>query len=247
LTNAAKYTPPEGTISISLGRQQNEAVLCVSDTGEGISEGMLDKVFDLFVQSRETLDRSEGGMGVGLTLVRNLVSLHGGTVEATSEGRNKGSRFEIRLPLCPPPPSQRSDDADCQPCSGRRLRVLLVEDNEDSRRMLRMLLHRDGYEVHEAEDGLSGLEVLETCQPDVAILDIGLPGIDGYELARRIRRQHARNELFLVALTGYGQDSDRQAVQLAGFDAHLVKPLKREQLVELLRKVPPQAAPPAGG
>lgn len=236
LTNAAKYTPPEGNISISLQADGAEAVLRVSDTGEGIPESMIERVFDLFVQSTETLDRSQGGMGVGLTLVRNLVALHGGTVQAFSEGPGKGSQFEVRLPLRPdrsirPAPKQVPSP------SGHGLRVLLVEDNDDSRCMLRLLLLRDGYDVHEAEDGLSGLDAVERVQPDVAILDIGLPGIDGYELARRIRRKYPSNTLFLVALTGYGQDSDRRAVQDAGFDAHLVKPLKRDQLMELLKTV----------
>lgn len=236
LTNAAKYTPPGGEIVVELVRDGDRAVLHVVDNGEGIPSDMLESIFDLFVQSNETLDRSDGGMGVGLTLVRNLVSMHGGTVSARSEGLHRGSEFIVRLPVCPPPASRSADDAP-EANSAVPLKLVLVEDNPDSRQMLKMLLERDGYQVEVAEDGAAGLETIERERPDVAILDIGLPGLDGYEVARRVRQKHDRQQIYLIALTGYGQESDRQAVRAAGFDSHLIKPPRREELLQTLQGV----------
>jgi two-component system CheB/CheR fusion protein len=232
LHNAAKYTPPGGEIHLRLKREQDVAVLRVRDTGSGIPREMLESVFELFVQSNRTLDRSDGGMGVGLTLVRALVSLHGGTVTAFSEGAGRGSEFVVRLPLsvdkvpvrpvAPPPASMAGT------------RVLIVEDNADSREMLAQLLSMDGCSVAVAVDGREGLDAMHRQKFDVALIDIGLPGIDGYGVARAVRSDRSNDGIYLVALTGYGRPEDRRAVLDAGFDEHLVKPVQPDELAKVL-------------
>ncbi len=233
LTNAIKYTPPGGKISLRVFPEGEEIVLSVLDTGEGIPADMLECVFDLFVQARATLDRSDGGMGVGLTLVKQLVELHGGTVSAHSDGPGKGTEFVVRLP------AYRTADLDEQlavtePSEKHCGRILIVEDNADSRDMLKSLLEIYGYQVAAAADGFAGLDLLQNHDFDLALVDIGLPGIDGYEVARTIRRDPKHDGVRLVALTGYGADADRRAVIDAGFDNHLIKPLRREDLDEVL-------------
>ncbi len=234
LTNALKYTPPGGKIWLSAYPEDDEVVLRVRDTGEGIPPEMLDSIFDIFVQAGSTLDRSDGGMGVGLTLVKELVELHHGSVTAHSEGVGKGTEFVVRLPAChnstPAPPATTTIDSE----SLRQGRILIVEDNADSRDMLRSLLEIYGYQVADAEDGQRGLDLLQHSHFDLALVDIGLPGIDGYEVARTIRRDPRHAQIRLVALTGYGAASDRAAVREAGFDDHLVKPLRREDLDKVL-------------
>lgn len=233
LSNAAKYTPDGGWIGVAVRREGNNAVISVRDSGRGIPADMLESIFDLFVQSDDTLDRAEGGMGVGLTLAKSLVELHGGTITAHSPGRDRGSEFLITLPLAhasasepkPPVPSDRP--------SG--VRVLIVEDNADSRTMLKSLLELDGYVVTAAKDGPEGLEAIRRERPDVALIDIGLPGLDGYQLARKIRAQREFDGVRLIALTGYGRPEDRQRVLEAGFDNHLVKPLRVEALHPFLK------------
>lgn len=235
LHNAMKYTPAGGTIWLTLRREGDEAVLRVRDTGEGIPVEMLRSVFDLFVQAGGTLDRSEGGMGIGLTLVHQLVELHGGTVTAYSAGPGTGSEFVLRLPACSRQAApQSAAHRPPQPTDFRR--ILIVEDNADSREMLRALLEIHGYDVAAAENGRVGLSLLEKKQFDLALVDIGLPGIDGYEVARRIRRDPRHSTMRLVALTGYGRNADRAAVRAAGFDEHLVKPLDPEKLTRLLAR-----------
>ena len=240
LKNAAKYSPPGETISVRLGRESGQAVLQVTDRGVGISPEMLDRVFELFVQSNETLDRADGGMGVGLTLVRAIVELHGGTVVARSDGYNTGSEFTVRLPLLPDSAPRRNSSATADLGTGpaRRFRIAIVEDNADSRATLQALLQLDRHEVDVAADGLEGIQLISDWHPDVALVDIGLPGLDGFEVARRIRAEQLRPAPFLVALTGYGFPSDRQKALAAGFDMHLVKPLKRTQLKKLLQNIP---------
>src|SRR6185436_19811960 len=191
----------------------------------------LDEIFDMFVQSNNALDRSDGGMGVGLTLVRALVELHRGTVTATSNGLGQGSRFVVRLPLTShlPAKSARQDPM----TASVENRVLLIEDNPDSRETLQTILRLDGFQVESAEDGQQGLDAIFAQRPDVAVIDIGLPKLDGYQVARRVREQFSKSEIRLVALTGYGQEKDHDAVIQAGFDEHLVKPVD----VEVLKRV----------
>ena len=224
LHNAAKYTPPEGTIWLSVRRQDGEAVIRVRDTGAGIPADMLETIFDLFVQNDRTLDRADGGMGVGLTLVRTLVAMHGGTVTARSDGVGRGSEFVVRLPLTTEQRPAVSAEQPSKLPAGTR--VLIVEDNADSREMLAQLLRMDGCNVTVAADGHQGLEAIRREKFDLALVDIGLPGIDGYEVARQVRAGPAGDGIYLVALTGYGRPEDRLAVLQAGFDEHLVKPVK---------------------
>ncbi|MCA9124054.1 MAG: PAS domain-containing protein [Planctomycetaceae bacterium] len=250
LTNATKYTPREGRIQLSLSREDNDCRISVRDSGRGIKPELLANIFDMFVQADETLDRREGGMGVGLTLVRSLVEMHGGTVWARSEGEQQGSEFVVRLPISykrqdsaaegsiTPPDSENDQKPGNNASAGRTapVRVLLVEDNADAREMLRTLLELDGYQVQVAENGKVGLEMLLQSRPDVALVDIGLPEVDGYEVARRVRKSLDNGDVYLVALTGYGQHKDRAAVFAAGFDEHLVKPVDLRALARILSR-----------
>ncbi len=232
LTNASKYTPTEGQVTLELTPGADHCELCVRDNGRGIDPDMLEKIFDMFFQSNKALDRSDGGMGVGLTLVRTLVEMHRGTVTAFSEGLGHGSQFVIRLPLTSKQPTNTA-----QPDSetaGVDIRVLLVEDNPESRDMLQTILTLDGFQVQVAEDGQQGLDAILSQQPDVALIDIGLPKLDGLEIARRVRKLRNRSEIFLVALTGYGQAKDREAAFQAGFDEHLVKPVNPKDLERIM-------------
>jgi signal transduction histidine kinase len=234
--NALKFTPPGGTVSVAVGPENGHAVLMVSDTGIGVPVEALPRIFDLFVQGEGGLDRSQGGLGIGLTLVRRLAELHGGAVEASSGGPGKGSTFTVRLPAVDAPAIAASDRAPVDVPTGRPRRVLIVEDNDDAREMLRISLTRDGHTVHEAIDGPSGFEAAVALQPDVALVDVGLPGLDGYELARRLRTDERANDIYLVALTGYGQPEDRRRAEAAGFDEHLVKPIDPQRLAPVLAR-----------
>jgi two-component system, chemotaxis family, CheB/CheR fusion protein len=208
----------------------------VRDTGTGIAADMLDRVFDLFVQADSTLDRSSRGIGVGLTLVRSIVELHRGSVKAYSDGPGKGSEFVVRLPLVRTAVrAEQGSDGVAQSAAALRGReVLIVEDDDDIRETLQAILKNDGMRVRAVADGPEALEALEGGLPAVALLDIGLPGMSGYELARAIRQKHGPDGVRLVALTGFGQVSDRQAAREAGFDAHLTKPLKPNELYRAL-------------
>ncbi|MCI0582773.1 MAG: ATP-binding protein, partial [Chloroflexi bacterium] len=221
--NAVKYTPPGGRISIRVRPGDGDALLEIVDTGVGMSPEVLAQVFDLFFQDDRSPDRRHGGLGIGLTLVRQLVELHGGHVEASSDGEGRGSRFAIRLPLAGPTlaPEPKIEVGGRAP---GRSRILIVEDNEDARDMLQVLLSLAGHEVHAAGDGPTGLEMARATQPDIAVIDLGLPGLDGYELARRLRPNRS-GRLRLLALSGYGQAEDRRKTLAAGFDMHLVKPV----------------------
>ena len=234
LHNAAKFTPRGGHVVLEVARGGNAAVVRVRDDGAGIPAHMLDSVFDLFVQSSRTLDRAAGGLGVGLTLVRSLVTMHEGTVTAHSEGEGRGSEFVVRLPLAAPAPPPEPDGSRRRPVLGQSARVLVVEDNGDSRELLCELLEQAGFECRAAESGVAALDLAAEFRPDIAILDLGLPGMDGFEVARRLRRDSRHAGLCLVALTGYGQASDRAISREAGFDEHLVKPVQGEQLLALL-------------
>lgn len=238
LTNAMKYTPAGGEIWLTARHEENDVVLRVRDNGEGIPKEMLRSIFELFVQSGGTLDRSDGGMGVGLTLVRMLVELHHGSVEALSEGPGTGSEFIVRLPAC----HDQAITTGKGELPGELVqhgRILLIEDNPDSREMLKTLLELHGYHVDVAPDGIRGLEVLEKHHFDIALVDIGLPGMDGYQVARTIRRDSRHATMRLVALTGYGRSADRAAVKAAGFEEHLVKPLDRHELARVLQQSRP--------
>ncbi len=233
LSNAVKYTPPGGRIWLNVRREQNKAVIRVRDSGLGIRAEMLHRIFDLFVQVESGWDRTHGGMGVGLTLVRTLVRMHKGKVWAGSDGPGKGSEFIVELPLTEErPAAPPAEPAAAPPAAGAK--VLIVEDNADSRTMLQSLLALDGHQVLTAEDGWQGLEIIEREHPDVALVDIGLPGLDGYEVARRVRARFGPDHVRLVALTGYGRAEDYAAVQQAGFDWHLVKPIDLEELKSVL-------------
>lgn len=234
LTNAIKYTPDRGNITLTLAREYQQATIRVRDNGRGIAPELLDSIFDMFVQSDDTLDRSEGGMGVGLTLVRSLVALHNGTIEAHSPGVGQGSEFVVRLPLTTKRP-QRESLADAQH-DPEDLRIVLVEDSDDAREMLAALLSFEGYQVQTASNGKDGFELIMQQRPDVALLDIGLPDLDGYQIARRVREQLLKDEIHLIALTGYGRAEDHEAVLEAGFDEHLVKPVNMQDLKAALGK-----------
>jgi len=235
--NAVKYTPAGGRIRVSVGSERGDAVIRVEDNGIGIPEHLLPRVFDLFVQGDRSLDRAEGGLGVGLTLVRRLTELHGGSVEAVSFGPDRGSRFTVRVPAIPPPPALSDNgDAAAKPSSKpfKRRRILVVEDNRDALETLRMSLSAAGHEVHQATHAREALDTARRVNPDVAIVDLGLPDIDGYEIARRLRQREENRDLRLIALTGYGSPEDRKRTREAGFDAHLLKPLDYEKLKSLL-------------
>jgi CheY-like chemotaxis protein/anti-sigma regulatory factor (Ser/Thr protein kinase) len=233
LSNAVKYTRAGGAITVSVVREGRDAVLRVADQGVGMPPELVERVFEPFVQGERPLDRSYGGLGIGLTLVRRLAELHGGSASAASEGPGRGSVFTVRLPAIDAP-AARAPRAGL-PAAARRQRVLLVEDNPDARDTLKRLLEYQGHSVRTAVDGAQALELLRAEQADVALIDIGLPGMDGYELARRIRAEVDRERrILLAAVTGYGRPEDRRRSAEAGFDAHLIKPLDLEALAALL-------------
>ncbi|HEY3098037.1 MAG TPA: PAS domain S-box protein [Methylomirabilota bacterium] len=231
VTNAMKYTPAGRAIRVLTFAEGNRGVLRVEDEGVGIARETLPRIFGLFVQGERTLDRAQGGLGIGLTLVRTLVELHGGTVTADSPGPGLGSVFTVSLPRIELPST--IEGAPARPPAIRR-RVLIVEDNDDARQMLRILLEHEGHEVFEAIDGTEGVRAASRVRPDLALIDLGLPILDGYEVARFIRRQDHQPQR-LVALTGYGQPEDRERALRAGFDDHLVKPVDPDRLAELLQ------------
>jgi two-component system, sensor histidine kinase len=238
LANAVKYTPAGGHVRLSTEAAGTDAVLRVEDDGIGISEETLPFVFELFFQVERPLSRPQGGLGLGLTLVRRIVELHGGTVEAASGGAGKGAAFVVRLPAVPAPTAETVPAASDAKLVRERGHVLLVEDSADAREILRMVLERSGYVVTCAEDGPGGVEAALRSRPDAAVVDVGLPGFDGYEVARRIRAAPEGASLLLVALTGYGQPADRRRAEDAGFDLHLVKPVDPARLIALLAEGP---------
>jgi PAS domain S-box-containing protein len=243
LSNAAKYTPPGGRIEVTTAPDGVGAVIRVCDNGVGIETPMLARVFDLFSQSPQTLDRAQGGLGIGLTIVRRLVELHRGLVEARSDGPGRGAEFVVRLPgarRCettatrePPRPRARGG-----------MRILVVEDNIEAAQALCMMLVSVGHAVEIAYHGVAALESLERSTPTVVLLDIGLPGIDGYEVARRMRQRPGMAGAVIVAVTGYGRRDDRARAIAAGFDYHLVKPVDPEELVDLLDAIAGQRLEP---
>ncbi|HEV3484672.1 MAG TPA: ATP-binding protein [Vicinamibacterales bacterium] len=238
VTNAAKYTPPGGHITIHGSEEEGQLVLRVRDTGMGISPDVLPRVFDLFVQEGQAIDRAQGGLGLGLTIVRNLVERHGGVVSADSHGRGMGSEFTVRLPLASVPstaePYAPCDRDPANASANQSLRILVVDDNVDGAEMLAMALSTKGYDTRVAHDGPSALLLADEFQPAIAFLDIGLPVMDGYELAARLRERPGLRDLRLIAVTGYGQESDRRRTGQAGFQHHLVKPVDLQAIEALL-------------
>jgi CheY-like chemotaxis protein/two-component sensor histidine kinase len=239
VVNAAKFTPEGGTIDIEVSSEGGFAVFSVTDNGLGIQPDMLESIFDLFTQDSVSLARTKGGLGIGLTLVKRLVELHGGTVKAFSEGEGTGSRFEVRLPLADAladKPALVTAPAAAAPREMRSKRVLVIEDGSETRQSLGMLLGLWKHEVLYAGSGPEGLDRARETRPDIAIIDIGLPGLDGYQVATRIRRdgtawsRHVR----LIALTGYGQAADRAKALSAGFDMHVLKPVDPAELRVML-------------
>jgi signal transduction histidine kinase/DNA-binding response OmpR family regulator len=239
LNNAAKYTEPGGRISLVGERQGSDVVLTVEDTGIGIAPSMLPRVFDMFAQSERTIARSDGGMGIGLTLVKRLVEMHGGRVEAHSDGIGKGSRVSVRLPIVveaslgvwaeePPPP---------RPAPKASLRILVVDDNHDSASTLAMMLQIVGHQVRTGGDGAEGIELAEKFRPDVILLDLGMPKLNGYETCEAIRGKPWSASTIIIAMTGWGQEDDRRRTRAAGFDHHFVKPVDPAALIDLLAKL----------
>jgi signal transduction histidine kinase/ActR/RegA family two-component response regulator len=236
LNNAAKYTPSGGRIALRVSSEGGEAVIAVSDNGQGIEPQVLPYIFDLFTQAERTPDRSQGGLGIGLALVKSLVALHGGRVAAFSEGPNKGSEFVIRLPLLSGAEAQEPQQPLDQANDGA-VRVLVVDDNADAAQMLATLLEAHGHVVSVEYDGTGGLARALRERPEVMLLDIGLPDMDGHELARRLRSSPDTANAMLIALTGYGQSEDRERARQAGFDRHLVKPADLSELLRILAEL----------
>jgi signal transduction histidine kinase/ActR/RegA family two-component response regulator len=249
LTNAAKYSDEESRVVFAAERAGDRVRIRVKDEGIGIGPDMLARVFDLFVQQRQSVDRSQGGLGLGLAIVRSLVELHGGTVRAHSQGEGRGSEFVVELPLAS---GQRRDAtppdaavAATPSRAGSRERVLIVDDNEDARVLLSEALSSLGYVVRTAGDGPGALRLAQEFAPQVALLDIGLPVMDGYELAERLRDSTPAHSLCLIAVTGYGQSADRARALDVGFDAHVVKPLTLERLQQVLDQLHTRRKSPA--
>jgi PAS domain S-box-containing protein len=238
LNNAAKYTPPGGSITVSARREDGQAVVAVSDTGVGIAPQSLGAVFEMFTQVRSSLDRAQGGLGIGLSLVRRLVELHGGRVSAYSAGHGQGSTFTVQLPLRPagklasvPVPDQAAAEGEG---AARHLRVLVVDDNQDAAESLVALLGLLGHAARVAHDGPQGYRLAQEFRPDLVLMDIGLPGMNGHEVARAIRHNPDLGNVVLIALTGWGASSDMAQSQEAGFDQHLTKPVSFEALEQAL-------------
>jgi CheY-like chemotaxis protein len=239
LTNAAKYTDPEGSIRLLARRTADSVVVQVIDNGIGIAEDALPRIFQMFSQVSTTQDRSDGGLGIGLALAKGLIELHGGHIEATSSGLGRGSEFTVRLPIgVVSAPSVTDTDIrpDKETPIGRR--VLIADDNRDSADSLAMLLRMEGHEVAVVHTGLDALAAVSKFDPDIALLDIGMPGLNGYEVAQKIRKAQPASNLRLIAVTGWGQHSDKARARASGFDHHFTKPVEPELLMQLLRDPP---------
>jgi len=239
LDNAAKYTEPGGTIVLTVEPINREAVISVTDSGIGIAPEMLSKIFELFARCDRSIGLAQSGLGLGLTLVHRLVEMHGGTIEAYSDGLGRGSRFVVRLPLAdvvPRPDLPAEAAAPDHPTPPHR--VLIIDDNRDSANSLAMLLHTVGHDVRTAYNALDGLAILREFGAEIVIMDLDMPDMDGYQAAATIRQTHPAGSLTLIALSGYGQNQDRRRAQLAGFDHHLLKPADTKALIQLLRSGP---------
>jgi CheY-like chemotaxis protein len=235
--NAAKYSGKANRINVTVRSEADAAVICVRDYGVGIPAELLPRMFDLFVQGENTLARSQGGLGIGLTLVKRLVEMHGGTVSAESEGPGRGSEFRVRLPLAVTAHAGAAPSgAKIKMQSAKRPRLLVVDDNVDAAETIAKLMRLSGFDTECVYDGPTALAAVQSKNPDVVVLDIGLPGMDGYEVARRLRAQDAFRRTPLIAVTGYGQENDRQRSVQAGFDEHFTKPVDPEELEQFIAR-----------
>ena len=249
VTNAIKYTPEGGHVTLEVMCDGDNAIVRVTDDGVGIAPERIGGIFELFAQAENAIGRAQGGMGIGLALVRNLVELHDGTVEAKSEGVGKGSEFVVRLPMATAAQRDESErparpaEASQPPTAARR--IAIVEDNQDVRDLLRLKLHRLGHKVVDAADGLEGVRILLQERPDLALVDLGLPGIDGFEVAKQVRTELG-GDIILVAVSGFGQPEDKRRALEAGFDEHLTKPADVRDIENLLRRLPPRNSARAG-
>lgn len=234
LNNSCKYTRPNGRIWLQARLVGDEVVVSVRDNGAGIPPDKLESIFDMFMQVDRSAERSQGGLGIGLTLVKRLAEMHGGSIEALSAGEGQGSEFVVRLPILQRPMDAPQNDADVPGATMPQRRILIVDDNKDSADSLAMLLEITGNKTYLAHDGVEAVEAIEKHRPEVVLLDIGLPKLDGHEVCRRIREQPWGKDIVVIALTGWGQEDDRRKSEEAGFDGHLVKPVDYEQLLEML-------------
>jgi PAS domain S-box-containing protein len=232
LNNSCKYTKPNGTISLSAKRLDSEVLVTVRDNGAGIPQDKLERIFDMFMQVDRSAERSQSGLGIGLTLVKRLTEMHGGSIEANSGGAGEGSEFVVRLPVLSRPTfaPQPAPKAEVE----TQRRILIVDDNRDSADSLAMLLELTGNKTFMAHDGIEAVEAIEKHRPEVVLLDIGLPKLDGHEVCRRVREQPWGKNIVVIALTGWGQDDDKRRSQEAGFNGHLVKPVDYDELLDLL-------------
>ncbi|HEX2241755.1 MAG TPA: ATP-binding protein, partial [Gammaproteobacteria bacterium] len=238
VTNAAKYTPEPGQINLNVTRQGGEVVISVKDNGRGIEPDKLPHLFEMFYQVDRSIERSEGGLGIGLTLTHRLVEMHGGRIEARSEGLGKGSEFIIYLPIEEPEEDSRMMDAgsseaeQCVPGPGRR--IAIADDNKVAVKSAAMLLQLLGCQVQTAEDGLAAISLAKRFRPDAMLLDIGMPKLNGYDACRAIRELPGGDQMVLIAISGWGEDNARKRTQEAGFDAHMVKPVNYEDVLKLV-------------
>ncbi|MFL6574432.1 MAG: response regulator, partial [Burkholderiales bacterium] len=237
LNNAARYTPPGGRISVRARRETGYAVIRVRDTGRGIEPAMLERIFHMFVQERPALERIGGGLGIGLALARRIAEAHGGSLAAHSEGENKGAEFTLRIPLlesapASAQPAKATAEDLAKPMVAKR--ILVVDDNVDAAVTLALLLQSLGHETCVVHDGRQALRMALEFRPDVVLLDIGMPGLDGYEVARQLRALKRERPLRIIAITGWGQEADRTRSREAGFDVHLVKPVDPTLLTSVI-------------
>ncbi len=242
LNNAAKYTESGGQISVTAERRDGQAIVSIKDSGVGIAPELLPHIFELFTQADCTLDRAEGGLGIGLTIVKSIVEMHDGKVEAITEGPGKGSTFSVRLPLMLTPSVSRITTPTQSPPQTDKAKILVVDDNHDAANMMAILLKTKGHDVQSVSCGVAALEAAVSYKPSLILLDIGLPGLDGYKVAQRLREQSETKHIVLVALTGYGQPEDRQRSKEAGFDYHLVKPVSIDDVQAIIGSLAPHSA-----
>jgi CheY-like chemotaxis protein len=237
LNNAAKYTPEGGAIWVTAKIHEGEVVIAVKDSGVGIRADKLELIFEMFTRTGPPM-HGDQGLGIGLTLVKSLVEMHGGTIEARSEGPGKGSVFTIRVPYAKPVEETQSDEQESAPTATPALRILIVDDNQAAAEMLSLVVERAlGHETRTAHDGIEAIEVAAYFLPDVVLMDLGMPNMNGYEAARLIRQQPWGAEMILIAITGWGQEEDKQRSKAAGFNAHLVKPVEAGELQKLFATV----------
>jgi signal transduction histidine kinase len=239
LTNAAKYTDPGGAIRLRASSEAEQVTISISDSGVGLAPDALSNIFVMFSQVQASRARSEGGLGIGLALAKGLVKLHGGVIEARSDGLGKGSEFTVRLPRRTTLDSRQPEPAPRIGLGTRPRRVLIADDNRDAAESLALLLRLEGHEITVAHNGRDALGMFDTLLPEVAVLDIGMPDLDGYEVARQLRRHSLGRAVMLIAVTGWGQEADKSRALAAGFNHHFTKPIQPEELVLLLRSATP--------